>query len=70
MTHHQTRGETALRVGGGDRPKIIMPIRKSYGSYTGDAQLDMKADFVIAWPSCERAWSARMQPSRYYKKTR
>jgi len=37
-------------------PKIIMPIRKSYGGATpAMCSIDMKADFVIAWPSCERA---------------
>lgn len=37
-------------------PKIIMPIRKSYGGATpAMCSLDMKADFVMAWPTCERA---------------
>lgn len=37
-------------------PKIIMPIRKSYGGATpAMCSLDMHADFVMAWPSCERA---------------
>lgn len=37
-------------------PKIVMPIRKSYGGATqAMCSIDMKADYVIAWPSCERA---------------
>lgn len=37
-------------------PKIVMPIGKSYGGATqAMCSIDMKADFVIAWPSCERA---------------
>ncbi len=37
-------------------PKIIMPIGKSYGGATqAMCSIDMKADFIIAWPSCERA---------------
>ena len=37
-------------------PKIIMPIRKSYGGATpAMCSIDMHADFVMAWPSCERA---------------
>ena len=37
-------------------PKIIMPIRKSYGGATpAMCSIDMHADFVMAWPTCERA---------------
>lgn len=37
-------------------PKIVMPIGKSYGGATqAMCSIDMKADFVIAWPSAERA---------------
>ena len=37
-------------------PKIVMPIGKSYGGATqAMCSIDMKADFIIAWPSCERA---------------
>lgn len=37
-------------------PKIVMPIGKSYGGATqAMCSIDMKADFVIAWPSCVRA---------------
>jgi len=37
-------------------PKIVMPIRKSYGGATqAMCSIDMKADYVIAWPTCERA---------------
>ncbi len=37
-------------------PKIVMPIGKSYGGATqAMCSIDMKADFIMAWPSCERA---------------
>lgn len=37
-------------------PKIVIPIRKSYGGGTqAMCSVDMKADYVAAWPSCERA---------------
>jgi acetyl-CoA carboxylase carboxyltransferase component len=34
----------------------VIPIRKSYGGGTqAMCSVDMKADYVAAWPSCERA---------------
>jgi len=37
-------------------PKIVMPIGKSYGGATqAMCSIDMHADYIIAWPTCERA---------------
>jgi acetyl-CoA carboxylase carboxyltransferase component len=37
-------------------PKIVLPIGKSYGGGTqAMCSIDLRADYVIAWPTCERA---------------